>query len=100
MRIAISEDDFKFIVSKIQDNKELLEKLNKQIEREKLFNAKRQKSALRAVEIKKEIAKEKVFKAIEILKKSNKKINSVTVIELAGVSKTTALKYLREYKKQ
>jgi len=58
------------------------------------------KNLIKAVNKKAEIAKNKVYKVIEQLKKENKRISALGISKIAGVSRNTAQKYLRQAKEE
>jgi len=73
-------------IRKTKDNKEL-EMTKKEI-------------ALKNSQMRAKKTKEKVYKAIELLKEKGEKITSIKIMEIAKVSKNSALKYLRQAREE
>jgi len=58
------------------------------------------KNLIKAVKKKAETAKNKVYIAIEQLKKENKRISALAISKISGVSRNTATKYLKQAKEE
>jgi len=58
------------------------------------------KNLIQAVNKKAQEAKEKVYKAIEQLKKENKRISALAITKISGVSRNTATKYFKQAKNE
>lgn len=99
-RITVTDDELSYILSKISGNTNLIEKINSQIKQSDSFYVQRKKSMIEANTIKSEISKNKVFKAIETVLKNNEALTGVNIMKYCDVSKNTAHKYLKEYKKE
>jgi len=58
------------------------------------------KNLIKAVKKKAETAKNKVYTAIEQLKKENKRISALAISKISGVSRNTATKYLKQAREE
>jgi len=58
------------------------------------------KNLIKAVKKKAETAKNKVYTAIEQLKKENKRISALAISKISGVSRNTAIKYLKQAREE
>lgn len=98
-RITLNEQELAYVLEKIHENKELIKKIEDELKQSSNFTKMRKKSMLEANNIKSDISKNKVNEAIKQIIKNNEKITSVNVMKYCDVAKNTALKYIREYKK-